>query len=445
MKRNLFLLVILSALISITWWFQERGGEIDRAEQEKKELIFDPKEFGGLVSMHFGDVDLYAQDDKFLVGDERIAANPFKIEEMFEALNSLAVVRKLSEKEAQALNANLAFRSQSPIKIFFKTMKRDINFLIGSKLATHSSRFYGKLGDTVLILEDRRPLLEAYNPDDEGDLKQERLRSIFTINPEFFYDTRVFINPIKVAKATFDNPRVRKSVITDFVKKSTTPKPIAGLGYDLEEFNRWASTFEALEAHHIFPKYDAKLLKDLRAQVKVIDAQGSKIDLSLFSGYGSLPGDFVISSESHYLFELGHNHAGIFFQNVQDFWDISFLKPSESLSLFFKSEEKQIELKVLPGQQFEVEMISPLDLEPRRDRLAVFYSLLMTRARYVTDLIDLDYKQHFVLKADKRTVVFGEVPSQWVIVDSVNKLAYYYNKHDFPDLPSELDQYFGSK
>ncbi len=445
MKRNLSLLTILILLLTLTWWFQERGGEIEKIEQTKNEMIFDPKDYGGLISMHFGDVDLYAQGDNFLVGEERIPANVHKIEEMFSALNGLAVVRRLSEQETKNLKTSLAFETKSQIKIFFKTQKSDVNFLLGSMLATHSARFYGRMGETVLILEDRRPLMQVYNPEDEGRLKQERLRNIFTINPEFFYDTRLFINPTKIGKVQFDNPRVRKSLKVNFISKVTDPKPLAGIGYDLEEFERWSSSLVELEAHTIFPKYDPKLLKNFRAQLKISDLNSKKIDLSLFSGYGSLPGDFVISSESNYLYELGDNHAGIFFQNVQDFWDIRFLKPTKSLKILFKTSDKKIEVNIISDQQFEVEMLQPKELEPRRDRLAVFFSILMTRARYVTDLVDLDYKEHFMFKADKRTAVFGEVPNQWVIVDSASKLAYYYNKHDFPDLPSELEQYFGSK
>ncbi len=444
MKRNLILTFVLITLVALTWWFQERGGEVDKQEQAKRELIFDPKEFGGLISIHFADVDLYPKDENFFVGKSRIPANPYKIQEMFEALNGLSVIRRLSEEEARSVNTNLAFDDESIIKIYFKTVKKDVNFLIGSKLATHSARFYGRLGSTILILEDRRPLLQAYNPEDEGELKHHRLHDMFTINPEFFYDTRLFTEPVSIARATIDNPRVRSSLKVNLKTKKTEPVPMSGLGYDLAEFDRWKTTLEGLEAKTIFPTFDLKLLKSMRAGLKLTTVDGEKVELTLFSGYGSLPGDFVISNQSNFLFELADNQAGIFFQNVQDFWDIRFIQHKANLDVSLSNQELTVALNLQPDQVFNVEIDPSHKLEPRRDRLAVFYSLLTSRPRYITDLIDLTYKEHFVIKADNRTVVFGEVPNQWVLVDSANKLAYYYNKHDYPDLPSDLSQYFGS-
>lgn len=444
MKRNLILTLVLIILVALTWWFQERGGKIDEQEQAKQELIFDPKEYGGLISIHFADVDLFAQGESFLVGEDRIPANPYKIEELFSAFNGLSVIRRLSQEEAKAVNTALAFDEESAIKISFKTVKKEVDFMIGSKLATHSSRFYGRLGPTILILEDRRPLLEAYNPEDEGEIKHHRLQDMFSINPEFFYDTRLFTSPVSIVTAKFDHPRIQTSLKVNLKTKKTNPTAMNGIGYDLVEFDRWKMTLQNIEAKTIYPGYDTKLLKSMRAGLKLTSESGDQIDLTLFSGYGSLPGDFVISSQSPYLFELADNQAGIFFQNVQDFWDIRFVQHKSNLEVSLVSQQQNISLKMLPGQVFNIEMEPSLKLEPRRDRLAVLYSLLTSRARYITDIIDLSYKEHFVIKADKRTVVFGEVPSEWVIVDSANKLAYYYSKNDYPDLPSELSQYFGS-
>jgi len=443
MKRNLILTLVLILLVALTWWFQERGGEVEKQEQAKQELIFDPKEFGGLISIHFADVDLYPKGEDFFVGENRIPANPYKIQEMFEALNGLSVIRRLSDEEARTVNTNLAFEQESLIKIYFKTVKKDVNFLIGSKLATHSSRFYGRLGSTILVLEDRRPLFQAYNPEEEGELKHHRLHDMFTIHPEFFYDTRIFTEPVSIARAAIDNPRVRSSLKVNFKTKKTEPTPMNGLGYDLVEFDRWKTTLEGLEAKTIFPTFDLKLLKSMRAGLKITTADGEKVELTLFSGYGSLPGDFVISNQSKFLFELADNQAGIFFQNVQDFWDIRFIQHKSNLDMSLSGEKMTVALRIDPAQVFNVEINTSYKLEPRRDRLEVLYSLLTSRPRYITDLIDLSYKEHFVIKADKRTVVFGEVPNQWLLVDSANKLAYYYNKHDYPDLASDLSQYFG--
>lgn len=441
MKHNLALTTILAALLFFTWLYQEKAGENHRVELAHQELIFDPSEQGGLISLSFNNVVLYKRNESFTVGEKAIPANPIRVSEVFQTLSGLAVIRKLSEPEAVTLDMKLAFPEKSLITVNFKTAEGDTPLVIGSRLATNSSRFYASLGKNVMILEDRRPLPMAYQQEDEGELKQKRLETTFSLPEDFFFDTRLFRMPYKISSASFDNP-LSRSFAADFMKRKTMPVPMSGLAYDIGEFDAWKDAIELLEAAKLFPSYDPSLLLKLRAQLKLIDMNGEKVELSLFSGYGSLNGDFVISSHSPYLYELGDNHSGIFFQTLQDFWQLQFIPPEGPLELLLSSGEKKYQIKMQPGQVFEVE-VPDEKIEPRRDRLAVLYSLLTGRAHYVSDLSDLEITECFALKLKSRNAVFAENKMEWLLIDSVNELAYRYQKRDFPDLPAKLDEYFG--
>tara|TARA_R110000868_G_scaffold304021_4_gene564522 strand:+ start:6246 stop:7580 length:1335 start_codon:yes stop_codon:yes gene_type:complete len=442
MKRNLILFVVLTALLTITWLINEKGGDDHRHELAKAEMVFDPKTEGGLLSLSFEQTTLYLNGDKFFVGEKRIPANPFKVEELFSTLDSLAAVRKLSEEETRSLDMNLAFPKDRTIDINFRTSKGITLFQIGAPIETSPGKFYAMLGNQVLIVHDRKPLLMAYAKEDEADIKYKRLQAIFSIPPDFFYDTRLFKDELAITAASFDNPKA-KPYSVDFLKQQTRPLTYPSIAYDQREMKAWLQTLLKLEAGSIIPDYNPKLLKKLRAQIKLKSKDGKSVELSLFSGYGSLKGDFVISSLSPYLFELADNQAGLFFQNLQDFWSLSLNLPSEKLPLIFSAGANTISATLVSGKIFEVE-VADENLSPKRQFLAVLYNLLTGRARYISDLIDLKYKANFVIKYANRSFVFATSADEWLIIDSANKLAYHYLKRDYPDLPANLDNYFGS-
>ncbi len=442
MKRNLILLAVLIALLSVTWLINERGEENHRHEIAQDEMVFDPKQQGGLQSLSFGKTTLHLKGESFFVGEKKVPANPYKVEELFATLDALAAIRKLSKDEVAGLDLQLAFPQDQIITISFKTSKGITPFIIGAPLITSPGRFYARLGDQVMIVHDRKPLPMAYEQDNEADLKYRRLQTIFSIAPDFFYDTRLFKEPVTIISANFDNPRF-KNFSVDFTKMITQPKSYSSLGYDQKEFDAWSRTLISLEAATVLPDYDPKLLKKLRAQLKIKTQDSKTVELSLFSGYGSLKGDFVISSLSPYLFELADNQAGLFFQSLQDFWNLTLNLPSDQLPLVLSSAASKVELTLKSGNVFEVDL-NDQSISPKRQYLAVLFNLLTGRARYVSDLVDLKYKESFIIKYGNRSFLFASAVDEWLLIDSANKLAYHYLRRDYPDLPEKLEDYFGS-
>lgn len=447
MKRNLSLLGILIFLLAITWWFQERGSELEQASIEERELVFNPEKEGGLSKLGFSGVEIHIQGEDYFVGEKKIAANQIRVAEVFAALEGLAVIRSLNPEEVAALDTELAFPKESILSVNFTTPKGTTSFVIGAPIKTSNGRFYAKIGEQLIIVEDRRPLMEAYQQGDENDLRLRRLRTLFSeLKEDFFYDTHLFAGPFRISYAAFDN-RFARPYEVDLVKRSTNPEPPRGIAYDLGEFDAWKDTLELMEAASLHTAYNQKSLDKFRAQLKLKDAQGKTVELSLFGKYGPLEGDFVISSESDYLYELGQNHAGVFFQNVQDFWQINALAREEAMQLKLSNDKISHELLIKAGRVFEVE-VQNSKIEPRRDRLAVFYNLLTGRAAYISELAEakaVGLESKIVVEASGKTLEFAGSAQEWVIVDRVNRVAYHYRKRDFPDLPSELADYFGNK
>lgn len=447
MKRNLSLLGILIFLLLCTWWFQERGSEIEQFEREEAMRIFNPEEQGGLLGLSFDKVKFTYDEkvDAFYIGEEKILAHPVRMQEVFDALDGLALMRVLDQEEVKALSENLAF-PESSNKITFTTAKGNTDFVIGARLATDANRFYGRLANKVIVLEDQRPLDVAYQDEDEGNLKEQRLRTLFSLAPDFFYDTRLFADDFHVVQAAFDNHLVRPFEVM-FENKITSPKPEFGIGYDLNEFEVWRSALEGLEAQTLYPSYKKESLKKYRGQLRLKDADNKSIELSLFGEYGPLKGDFVISSDNSYLYELGDNSAGIFFQNVQDFWDISLLKLSGEFELRMSDGNAKYQIDLIPGNVFNVR-VKNSNKEARRDRFAVFHAMLTGRASYVSSIEDVKsagFKALFNLQVGPRALSFGTIAQEWVIIDEANTVAYHYKLRDYPDLPTRLDEFFGTK
>src|SRR5690606_7427278 len=137
--------------------------------------------------------------------------------------------------------------------------------------------------------------------------------------------------------------------------KETVPPPATTIGYDMNEFEAWRSAVESLEAKTLYANFKEDSLKNYRGQLRIQNQNNETIELSLFGEYGPLKGDFVISSRNSYLYDLDHNHAGIFFQNVQDFWNLIPLGEEEGeLSLSLSNGKERFDLILIPGNVFNV-------------------------------------------------------------------------------------------
>ncbi len=284
----------------------------------------------------------------------------------------------------------------------------------------------------------------VYQSEDEGSLKEQRLRTLTTLPEDFFYDTRLLDDGFRMRHVVFDN-RLSRPYEVDMDKNITNPPVMEGLSYDLDEFEAWRSMFEGLEAQTVHVSFNETSLKDYRGQLRLKDKDGKTIEFSLFGQYGPLPGDFVITSENSYLYELGDNHAGIFFQNVQDFWNLSPYVQQRELALKLSDGQQQYRVVLVPGNVFNVR-VENSNKEPRRDRFAVLYAMLNGRAHYVSDVDDAKaagFKPLFNIQDGGRLFSFGTSPQEWVLIDETNSLAYHYRTQDFPDLPQKLGNFFG--
>lgn len=441
MKRNLRLLGILALLLTITWWLQERRIEIDAAKTSEREAIYNPKTLGQVKLIEFGDVKISFDSDSAYVGEQKILADTMRVNEVFAALDGLAAVRFLEPEEAQALDESFAFPPNETSTIRLVSEKGETIFKLGAKLSMTPAQFYGKINDTYVILHDRRPLAEAYQAGEESDLKEQRLRTTFTLSEPFFYDHKIFKKTMIFHQASLDNNLVKPFKI-DLKAMRTKPVPYAGLGYDEAEFERWYFALQSLRAEVLHIRYDPKKLKKYRAGIDLIDDKNQSYTLSLFGRYGSLEGDFLISSLDQHLYELTDNDAGVFFQNVQDFWQINLLPNNQVMELDLSDGTINVSLEIFNQERFEVN-VKDEKLEPRRDRLAVLHAMLTTRARYVSEGASSELDALFAMKSMGRSFSFAEREQEWLVIDQANALTYHYLKRDFPDLPAKLADYFG--
>ena len=441
MKKNLKLLGILALLLTITWWLQERSIEIDAAKTSEREAIYNPKTLGQVKLIEFNDVKISFDSESAYVGEQKILADTMRVNEVFAALDGLAAVRFLEAEEAQALDEAYAFPPNETSTVRLVSEKGETIFKLGAKLSMSPAQFYGKINNTYVILHDRRPLTEAYQAGEESDLKEQRLRTTFTLSEPFFYDHKIFKKTIIFHQANLDNNLVKAFEI-DLKSMRTKPVPYSGLAYDEAEFERWYFALQSLRAEVLHLRYDPKKLKKYRGAINLVDDKNQSYTLSLFGNYGSLEGDFLISSLDQYLYELADNGAGVFFQNVQDFWQLNLLPNEPVMTLDLSDGVINVSLQILNQERFDVS-VKDQKLEPRRDRLAVLHAMLTTRARYVSEGLSGDVDALFAMNCMGRSFSFAEREQEWLVIDQANALTYHYLKRDFPDLPAKLADYFG--
>lgn len=445
MKRNLILTGILALLLFLTWLWQERGEQLKQELSHKQEQVFDPSLGGGLKSIALPNVELFLKDDQFYVGEKQIPADALRVKELFEAFDGLAAIRTLTADETALLDMNLAFVPEESLTIVLKTNDgNETKFVLGSRLPADQGRFYAKLGDKVVILHDRRPLENAYQKENEGELKANRLRAVFSLKADFFYDTQLITSAFEIESVSFDNRYARPYQVF-FSEIKTNPPVMTSVGYDENEFLAWKQAAQNLKAKSMQLSFNEKSLSNYRGQVKLQSKSGEVIEWSLFGKYGPMEGDFVITNQNKNLYELGNNDAGLFFQNMQDFWQLTLFHRLRQLK--FSDGKDTLAVEFNNENTFSVS-VAPKTYEPRTDRLAVFYNMLTERAFYISALEDTlvkNLKDGFVIQSGPRSLDFKENTQEWVIVDRANGLAYHYRKKDFPDLSGKLLHYFGKK
>lgn len=449
-RQETLLLSLCAVLLLILTYFVIEVPEREMVSSLKKEQqLFDEKILGEMKNLQLPRVKFYFEQDKVLLNDEKIAADPEKISLFFNQLNSLAVTRRLDSfdlSEPRLKN----YLGDDPVEMKFEFEKGLLNFKVGKKLEFEDG-FYVLLIDKenhtgkLLVVNDTTPQTSPL-PEDVFRLnpyKYERVVRALNLPLHYFEEKSILteFDSSKVNSISFSSWRNRAFSV-NLASLTTAPAAWDGLKYLPKAFNDFITNLKSLKAQMVFYNINKDLLKNQLAHIKIESGLESFFTIAVFNNYGSLDGIFVWTSlSSDKVYEIDHHSEKTLMPNLQDFWDKRPLNNANSQNDFTGLKEEffkitfpqggQQELKIPLGPNFLVQRLDkkkkPL---PNHHAFVNLFNLLVNQPRMVSLLEDneLDDLKNSIFQLDynQTPLYLTKLERSLVFIDPQRKLKFHY-------------------
>ena len=330
MKKIIWPFSILVALLTFTYFFEEIGKQDKLTEEEKHTTAFG-MDFSKILSIKTTGTNLTRKEEQFFGENLNFSIDPQKIEDLFSLLGQIRVKRFFSPEEILNSEIQNQFSETDP-KISFIFPNEEIIYQLGSKVE-FSTDFYFKIHrgpqSSIVLASDESTLPFLYNQEDakSSPYKYLRLKELFTVKEEFFYNKRVLSSKHDIKEIHFDIKDHQQYKLTDLGK--TEPNTWEGVRYAKDIIQGSLKRISELRAQKI------DLTKELGQLVSKIDItykDGSKEQLELFSTINQ-DNYFVKRKESEARYFITNDDALLFLADMQAYWDKRAIAEEDSLGV----------------------------------------------------------------------------------------------------------------
>lgn len=447
MKKNSILLIILSALLVFTYWYEEIGSEKRRFKQKEAKALFQNKNLGQLKSITFPNFTLVLKDGKYYTQGKNYPADKRKTEKLIEVLSAIEVVTIIDKEKMRTPRKH--FFPQENLLFSFQFERGELIYRLGAKLE-FSQDFYIEvgLGDerNIVVAKDSTPQYGIYQEKalERSSQKYDRIKYILSLKERDLFDTNPFKNlSLKLEKITIDNFRNKKFEV-DFIKKVTNPPAFKTLSYKSELFHEFGNNLFNLNAINIH--FDP-MEKDLSRPQSIIEFPAKA---TLYKTYKGREGDFLKVEGDKDLYELGPKDSALFFTNVQDFWNREIINPEfyHTPATFIFSGRPKVSVKIKDSKPFEVQSFdAPFNIN--QVSFKKIYSLLLNPAERVLELdsyLKEDLKKSlFEIKVKDLLLKIFKLKNELLFVNEKDKLVYIYDVGLENPIEVKFEDYFYQK
>lgn len=190
MKRNLTLLIILIALLSLAYYLEEYRVRVRIAKEINDSKIAPDFSFEQLTSIKTPLFEISKSGDKFVIKGEKQAVKKEKLKQYVEILDNLKIAKHIPKGEVSKKN-RAAYFDNDIDRLSLSFGNKNVEILIGKKLDFDQS-FYVEIkkGQDVrhAIVEDMTSEPTIYNPKEvyRSSAKYNRLKRTLYLQSEFF-------------------------------------------------------------------------------------------------------------------------------------------------------------------------------------------------------------------------------------------------------------------
>ena len=144
MKTNAIYFLILTCLLTFTYFFQELKEREKYDEKDRREILFNEKVYGDFLGFHLNGTDFFKGKNGHFKIKKNIPISQDKVLKVLNTLSGLRVEKILPITEKDLSKNKKFFFPDKEKKITFKFKNQRMVFSLGQKLS-YSQSFYFKI------------------------------------------------------------------------------------------------------------------------------------------------------------------------------------------------------------------------------------------------------------------------------------------------------------
>jgi hypothetical protein len=324
MIKNLLLLIILSALIGFTYYWEELDKKKKYTSQTEYKKLFSFMA-QDVLEINLTNLKLIKKDSRWIIGELDYKASKTKVDYILKTLEGLQIISKLKidprKYEEFFTHQNHSFR--------IRTFDNEYFLRLGD-ISNISGFFYLELSlagqKNLYLVKDDNIYEGLYKNALEAEFqKYISFKKIITSAPQQLIDNNLLpyfkFNLLETVAIT---AKSRPKFELNLKENKTTPQIFKNLKYKNIR-QHFISLFKSLNVESI-RKIKTNVLSELQSSIIFIQ-NGSNIELRLYGKLNDELGSYITISNSDWIYSISDKSKKVFFVDVQDFWNKKFIYP----------------------------------------------------------------------------------------------------------------------
>ena len=303
MKKNLYLLGVLSLLLLGTYFFQERKTSKEFEESLTRDHLITVDQF---KKISWGDVEAERREDQWWAAGRLLSHNQFK--EFEKKISNIKMIKLVDGSRSHYFKSPINFRIN------------DVEWTIGD-VTLDKQGFYLAQGNKLMVVVIEGETGEL--TDDEmklAQIKLDDLKKIFSLNLADLVETQLFryYPHLPVGKAIVEYQDHIKFEL-DFLSNKTLPPPINGI----KEHDKLVEKFKTLLTQVTIKKEVpfTENLKHTKLGKIIFQREDQKVFWELWLGPTGSADPYIIDPIKKVAWQMIGGTLKVFFIQVQDYWD----------------------------------------------------------------------------------------------------------------------------
>lgn len=438
MKKNLILFSICVLLGTTAYLIEEKGAIERKAEQERRETIFNMHEMGAVKEFRTKNAAISFTGSKVFIIKNKRAVDTKRLKVAFDELSKIRLVRVLDDSEINKENRKFFFPNENDV-LEFEFEKGRVRYLLGKKIAT-SRAFYLEIQkpssthQVIVHNPDPVKVVVSKEKSESDDTHYRTFKSLVYLNDFFFEDLHILFGDLKnrVNLATsiqFNNKRNRPFELQ--VKEAKTiPVPPGKIGVSHKKIQNYLKSLSKVTATKQWEPFERERLKGRIGSVAFSDNSSKVWSLDLFKEYKK-EGYFLLVNNGlkERMYSIKAMDAHLLMSNSQDFWDKTLVLPKNPLAKLKFPQEETIALKVSDDKRFSVQTLNSKK-EVNNKEFHKIYNFLKREAEFVTEG-GVDIKGNIVqnlfnLELNDVKLKVMRTRGEIIVQDEGNNVKYHY-------------------